>query len=188
MRIALVGTHNSGKTTLFNMMKSDSMFKTYDFEGEKIRDLYNLGFGINEGAGDDSQLALAFLNTTTLFNYRLHSDVVFDRCLLDNYIYAKYLSKKGIVSERVVDLIGSYLPRHLDEFSVIFICSPEFSFEDDGVRDTNKEFQEEIHNLFLEYINGLDSYYKRRFRVLKGKSEDRLKEIKDFIGFEEMGY
>lgn len=190
MRIALIGTHNSGKTTLLNLMKIDKMFDGYIFEGEKIREIHNLGFGINEEAKDDTQLALALTHFATINLHKNRPNLVLDRCLLDNYIYAKYLYNKGIVSKKVVELIETFLDSYiLGNIDLLCVCDPEFPFEDDGVRDTNKDFQKEIHNMFMDYVHTLNiNYPSINILHLKGNSNTRLKTIKDFIMLNEMGY
>lgn len=189
MRIALVGTHNSGKTTLFNMMKRDEIFKQYHFVGELIRELNEKGFGINENAKDDTQLALALLNFYNSVNkqYRNAYGQVMDRCLLDNYIYAKYLNEQGIVSKKVVDLIKPIVEESLYHFDFIFLCEPEFEMENDGQRNNDKDFQIKIHEMFLDYIKN-ETGFEHRIKILKGSSKERLETIKQFIYVAEMGW
>lgn len=177
MKIALVGTHNSGKTTLFNLLKKEEAFKGYSFVPELVRELKTKGFGINESAKDDTQLALALLQ-----NYYTTNEffLVMDRCILDTYIYAQYLAKRGIVINKVVKVLSEVLELSLREFDYIFICSPEFEFENDGQRDTNKEFQEEIHTLFLDYAIKHNTE-KPKIRILTGNSQERLEKIKETI-------
>ncbi|MCM1260642.1 MAG: ATP-binding protein [Staphylococcus sp.] len=189
MKIALVGTHNSGKTTLFNMMKQDNVFKDYCFIGELIRELYNKGFGINENAKDDTQLALAMLNVyhQTNKNYKNIYGQIMDRCLLDNYIYAKYLSQNGIVSKKVVKLIKPLVNESMQYFDFIFLCSPEFEIVSDGIRNEDKNFQIKIYNMFIEYIEK-ESNFKDRVKILKGNSIERLETIKQLVYVKEMGW
>lgn len=189
MKIALVGTHNSGKTTLFNLMKKDKMFKDYYFVGELIRELNEKGFGINENAKDDTQLALALLNYyySTKKDYDTRIGKVIDRCLLDNYIYAKYLFNKGIVSKKVVDLIEPLVNESLYYFDFIFLCTPEFEMEYDGQRNNDKNFQMEIHQMFLDYIKH-DIDCEHKVKILKGGSKERLEIVKQFIYTAEMGW
>lgn len=177
MKIALVGTHNSGKTTLFNLLKKEEAFKGYSFVPELIRELKTKGFGINESAKDDTQLALALLQ-----NYYTTNEffLVMDRCILDTYIYAQYLAKRGIVTNKVVKVLSEVLELSLREFDYIFICSPEFEFEDDGQRNTNKEFQEEIHSLFLEYKRKHPTE-RPEIKILNGSSQERLEKIKRIV-------
>ena len=190
MRIALIGTHNSGKTTLFNLMKKDKMFKDYKFVGELVRELNNKGFGINETAGDDTQLALAFLNmyhSFQMYGCDRRKGLVMDRCLLDNYIYAKYLQEIGKVSKRVIDVIEPLVNESLYCFDYLFLCSPEFEMKDDGIRDNNKDFQMKIHEMFEDYIkNKMDCEYK--VRTLSGSSKNRLQFIKNLEFIDTMGY
>ena len=182
MKIALVGTHNCGKTTLWNLMKQDSWFNDYTFVSEQIRVVNDMGFGINETAGDVTQLVLALENQ---YYTQLHShyncQMVLDRCLLDNYIYALYLTKKHIVSPGVLAVIKRAWDRTLVDLNYVFWLRPEFEMENDGQRSTDDQFQKDIDLMFEKFITQ-DKYYNNVFYELKGQSKDRLVQLKKIVG------
>ena len=62
MRIAIIGSHCTGKTTLMELMWSNINFEGYDFYSEAIREISRLHFPINEEADDSSQLAMCALH------------------------------------------------------------------------------------------------------------------------------
>lgn len=182
IKIALVGTHNTGKTTLFNLLKKDKLFDTYCFVPEQIRVLHEQGYGINEKADDVTQLALALENQyysllkQTPF---LCEGIVFDRCILDNYIYAKYLHNKGIVSSKVLRTLRSVLDRTLPLIQYLFWLRPEFPMDKDGERSIDIKFQTDIDELFKDFFErNKDIYYPRE---LNGESPKRLEKIKEII-------
>ena len=182
IKIALVGTHNTGKTTLFEMMKQDKLFSGYYFVPEQIRIIHSHGYGINENADDCTQLALALENqyysllTKSPLTYE---GIVLDRCILDNYIYAKYLNKKGIVTDKVLNTLKETLDRTLPFIHYIFFLRPGFDMESDEERSTNEDFQLEIDNMFREFFE--ENKHKYYYRELTGTSKERLELIKEII-------
>lgn len=182
IKIALVGTHNTGKTTLFNMMKNDRIFTGYYFVPEQIRELHKKGYGINENADDCTQLALALENQYYNLlekNSFTHEGIVLDRCILDNYIYAKYLNNKGIVSNKVIKTLEKVLERTLPAIQYLFWLRPGFDMESDEERSTNKDFQLTIDNMFKEFFE--DNKHKYYYRELFGSSKERLEAIKEIV-------
>lgn len=182
IKIALVGTHNTGKTTLFEMMKQDKVFNDYYFVPEQIRVVHSQGYGINESADDTTQLALALENQYYNLlekNIFTHNGIVLDRCILDNYIYAKYLNNKGIVSDKVINTLKVVLDRTLPAIQYLFFLRPGFDMESDEERSTNEQFQTDIDNMFIEFFKqNKGKYYHRE---LFGSSKDRLEKIKEIV-------
>lgn len=170
--IALIGTHNSGKTTLFNWFKDYLKGQNYSFIEEQIRVINRKGFGINESAGDESQLALALSNSYQLLAN--NKNIIADRFILDNYIYAKYLNNKGVVSNKVVDLIESMIDVHLKFFDIFLYCNPFNDMVDDGIRSTDKYFQLEIDKMFKDFIYK-NKYMDGKTIILRGSTEERIK-------------
>ena len=91
MRIAITGSHNTGKTSLLKKLWPRLEFEGYDFYKEVIREIYQLGFSFNENADDSSQLAMLALHLLHLKS----ENMITDRCILDNYVYAYMLRDKG---------------------------------------------------------------------------------------------
>lgn len=182
IKIALVGTHNTGKTTLFKLMKNDKLFSGYYFVPEQVRELHKKGYGINENADDVTQLAIALENQyySLLDKTPLtHEGIIFDRCILDNYIYAKYLNNKSIISDKVLNTLKETLDRTLPFIQYIFLLRPEFDMESDEERSTNKDFQLTIDNMFKEFLE--ENRHKYYYRELFGSSKERLEAIKEII-------
>lgn len=171
MRIALIGTHCSGKTTLLNLLKKESRFNNYSFKEEPIRVVSKYGFEINEKANDESQLAMLSLHLMNL----QEDNFISDRSLLDLYIYVEYLNRKNkVISQKTVDFIKEITFNNLYKYDYLFYCMPEFGLDTDGFRSLDKEFQDGIHKLFIDTLHILDL---KNVYLLKGNSEDRLKEL-----------
>lgn len=172
MKIALVGAHNTGKTTLFNKMYGSHHFAGYEFFREVVREVQNLGFVINEGADDATQLAMCALH----LNHLKYQSFVTDRCLLDNLVYAWVLSsgENPTVSLDCVKTIDSYFRKTKDDIDLYIYCPIEFEMENDGVRTVNKEFQQIIDRTF-NYM--LKSISEDKILRVSGPSDERFKQV-----------
>ena len=150
MKIALVGAHNTGKTSLFLRMYSNYKFAGHEFFPEVIREVQRNGFIINERADDATQLAMCAYH----LNHLTWENFVTDRCLLDNYVYAFVLSKSEhpFVTTDCVEIIKKYFVQTMDKIDLYIYCPISFEMKEDGVRTVNKQFQEDIDRMFQSVL------------------------------------
>lgn len=170
MRIAIIGTHGCGKTTLCSEMYKSIWFDDFRFATEPMREVARLGFSVNEHADDASQLAMVSLHLNNL----LQSKLVADRSLLDAYVYAKYLNETTlVVSKETVDFIDMLVNKNIRRYDYLFLCKPEFDLQADGFRSLDKKFQSDIDKLFDEEIK------KRGLDVIKltGDTKQRFTQV-----------
>ena len=150
MRIAFSGTGNSGKSTLVK-----SFLYTWDnyISPEKsYRDILkeeNLPHSSNTTTDTQEKILNFFIDQVQ--GYDKTSKVVFDRCPLDNIAYTMWCHDKEIkdfdkkfVTEQIALMRESL--RFLD---IIFLCrfDEKQAIEDDGFRDTDKDFIKEVDNV-----------------------------------------
>lgn len=177
MRVALIGSHNTGKTTVFNMLKKDKDLKRFSFFEEPIELIQQYGFDINEKADDRSQLALS-----TIYSYQLSwPDSVSDRCILDNYVYALYLNGKQVVGANTVNFLFDLCKGTLHKYHYFFYFPIEFDMEDNKLRSIDSKFQEDIDNLFRFVIRDFQIRDIGKFVFLEGSSQERYNTIKSII-------
>lgn len=168
MRIGLIGTHCAGKTTLINKLYSNILLEGYTFTQEPIRSIFSFGFPVNLEAKDPSQLAMCAIHLQNLCS----TNAVFDRTLVDQYVYACYLSEKhGTVSSDVVHFIYDQMNKNINKYDYLFLCSP-LPLKNDSFRSEDKAFQTDIHNLFLDVLALLNREYKNIY-YLSGSVEER---------------
>lgn len=170
MRIAIIGTHGCGKTTLCNEMYKSIWFDDYKFATEPMREVARLGFSVNEHADDASQLAMVSLHLNNLLQHNL----VADRSILDAYIYAKYLNETSlVVTNETVAFIEMLVNKNIGRYDYLFRCKPEFDLQADGFRSLDKKFQDDIDKLFDEEIK------KRDLNVvnLTGSTKQRFTQV-----------
>lgn len=165
-RIVLSGTHGTGKTTLFNFLQHElkkSIYYrhglNYVFREEPIRLIQKYGFNINQKAGDDSQLAMAAFHMATLG----YDCFVSDRCIVDLYVYARYLSEwhggqSPVVSKHTVQFLERLVYQFVSQFKGIvfmFYADLDQAIPVDDVRDTDWKFRDGIQNMMLQVWNEL---------------------------------
>lgn len=175
MKIAIVGSHCTGKTTLINKLQAEPELYDYSFYPEAIREISRLGFPYNEKADDCSQLAMCALHLLHLKD----ENMVTDRCLLDNYIYAYMLKAQGSnISQTCLDTLQSYFIENINNYDIYAFCPVKFKMKEDGFRITNKKFQEEISEEILQTL--IKYVPEERYLLLMGESDERVKQLLNF--------
>ena len=151
MRIAFSGTGNSGKTTLVKSFLYT--WKNYTAPEKTYRELL-----------EEENLPHSSKTTTKtqekILNFMIEqvqeadkeSNIIFDRCPLDNIAYSMWCNEK-----KVKGFTNSYVAKQIELMresmrflDIIFLCRFDESqvVEDDGFRDTDKEFIKEVDNIF----------------------------------------
>ena len=172
MKIALVGAHNTGKTSLFLRMYSNYKFEGHEFFPEVIREVQRNGFTINEKANDATQLAMCAYH----LNHLSWGNFVTDRCLLDNLVYATVLasSTDPYVSPRCVYILEQYYGITKDLIDLYIYCPISFEMRDDGLRTVDKKFQKAIDDEFQIMLTGIPE--EKLLRV-EGDTDARFEQV-----------
>ena len=178
MRVALIGSHNTGKTTVFEMLKRNKDLAHYYFAPEPTHEIVDCDFKINAESTDCSQLAMLSIYMENM----LPQNSIQDRCILDNYVYALYLHRNGIISNNVVRFIWKKVLNHIKEYDYFFYFPIKFPLQDNNFRSVNKEFQEEIDKIFRYVLFTLkEKFQLDNIYFLEGDSKQRLETILNVI-------
>lgn len=175
MKIAVIGSHCTGKTSLINKLQPMIEFKDYEFYPEAIREIRKLNFPTNERADDASQLAMLSLHLLHL----KEKNMVTDRCVLDNYVYAYMLKSMGSnISQQCVDTLQAYFIDNIKKYDIYAFCPVQFEMKNDGFRMTDKKVQDEISD---EILSTLIKYVPEdRYILLMGETDERVKQLLKF--------
>jgi len=175
MKIAIIGSHCTGKTTLINKLQSMIEFRDYEFYPEAIREISRLGFPCNERAGDESQLAMMSLHLLHL----KQENMVTDRCLLDNYVYTYMLKAMGSnISQQCVNILQNYFIDNINNYDIYAFCPVQFKLKNDGFRMTDKKVQDDISE---EILRTLIKYVpENRYILLMGETPERVNQLLEF--------
>lgn len=156
-RIAISGSHSTGKSTVINALKEiPAIANRFTIKNEVLRDIKKLGININEYGTDSTQLLVMskFLEYSTIPN------TILDRCALDGLVYTTYLYEKNQVKKstlRIAEVIFENV-----RYDLYFYIAPEFNIVPDGVRSENFEFRDRVAELFEEYM---ESYKLNAIRL-----------------------
>jgi len=174
MKIGFTGTQSVGKTSLVNAISELPEFKDYTFKTERSKYLRDLGIPLNTDSTIKGQTVFLAERAGELMNEK----VITDRTVIDVMAFTS-LSKE--IPYYMSDSFEQFASNLLSEYDYIFYISPEgIGIEDNGVRETNAEYREEIdisiQNLITKY-----KYKLKNLVELKGTTEERIKQIKSSI-------
>lgn len=177
MKICIIGTHCSGKTSVIDKLYSRVEFSGYSFFPEPIRVVGNAGFRVNQESDDAAQLAMLAIHLKNLNEQNFISD----RSLLDLYVYG--LTLKNVTKE-TLEFIHGMWTRNADQYDYLFHCQPEFDLVEDGFRSNNKAWQLEIKKLFdREIEHMLQSNLLNNCKIinLSGSINERCEKVLEVV-------
>jgi len=177
MRIALSGAQCTGKTTLMNkILQTPELFGDFHLIPEVVRSIKakeGESFEFNKSGDVRSQ---ELILTTHHRNVQQFEKLVTDRCALDAFAYATYNYWDGKFTFKEWALFEQIFIRTIKHYNVIFYLPiGMIPLKEDGVRNTDAEFQEAIDKIFKWVIKQynleiviLNDPLEQRFDVLKG--------------------
>lgn len=169
MKIGISGAQGVGKTTLLNALRSEEYFKNYQICNEITRTIRSYGIDINENGNLTTQLLVM---KEHVFNLFMYPDFIADRISLDGIVYTHWIHQQQNLGDDFLRCLWVF-EKTIPLYDHIFYIEPEFKIEDDGVRSTSVEWQQEIVELFRIYINE----YKLNVTPLTGSVRSRVETI-----------
>ncbi len=166
MKLALIGTHGVGKTTL--AYEICSLLKKADHNVELVTEVARRSpFPVNEATTLEGQLWILHAQIAAELDAAARAPhVICDRAVLDNYCYL--VNKFG----RQLHL-EQWLAWWMNTYSLLVAVPPlAEGIPADGFRSENLEFQQRIHELLADML-GQAPFYPLRDRVLWLERRDR---------------
>jgi nicotinamide riboside kinase len=171
MKIAVVGTQCTGKSTYIkDFLNKWNMYTTPE---KTYRDVVKeKNIPINRLGDEESQKIILDFLVDQALSCSKSDNVIFDRCVLDNLAYSSWLHLNNKVSEKFLDESRILVRETLKMFDIIFFLpltkmSP-VKIVEDGVRDVDPVYREEIDNIFKVFAK---SYLQGDGRIFpKGDS------------------
>lgn len=178
MLISFTGAQSSGKTTLLEKMVNDAQYRKCSFVKEVTRKVRRMGLNINELGDNETQL---FILSEHLYNHHLVGCNVLDRCIVDGWVYTKYLTGKGKVDNWVFEYADNLLNSLIQKLDIIFYTDPDdVPLIDDNIRSVNLEFRNDIINIYNNLLERSD-VVASKITKLSGSVSTRLKTISQTI-------
>ena len=174
MKIGLCGTMSVGKTTLVNALKKEQEFKDYTFRTERSQYLNSIGIPLNTDSTLKGQLVFAAERSAEL----MQEKIITDRTIIDVMAFCE-LSKSMSSAEK--QHINGVLWHLIKEYDIIFhIDDLSVPMEDNGVRETNKEYRLAIHEK-ISSILGMHRWMPGKVVTISGTTEERINKIKSTL-------
>ncbi len=150
MKVAFIGTHGVGKTTLCYDLAAN--LKRRDVTVELVREVAReCPLPINRETTLKAQAWILHTQIAWELEAEAKAEVVVcDRAVLDNFCYYKRASATSGVDPSLKMLVKSWTPTYDFLFRVPVLGDLRF----DGVRDTDRLFQKEIEELLDETLAG----------------------------------
>ena len=188
MIFSFTGAQSTGKTTLLEHLKCKNLGNhSFEFIPEVtrlVRREYEVP--INEGGDDMTQMLIMTEHIRNIYKGRTDSLIrgvnkILDRCALDGIVYTHYLLDKGMISRTTYEACELIYKKLRGEYDVIFYTSPkDVELVDDGERSIDKDFREEIIDLFNLYLHSFNEQ-GHTVVLLEGTVEERLETIKSTL-------
>jgi len=160
-----------GKTTLVNALAKLPEFKGYNSRTERSKHLMEMGIPLNT----DSTLKGQFVFAAERASELLCNKILTDRTVIDVMAFCE-LSTSMTANESFY--LNAALSHLIEDYDYLFFVSPVgVKMEDNGVRETNIEYREEINKKILNILDlrGI------KYTTIQGTTEERVKLVKQTI-------
>ena len=171
MKIGFCGTMSVGKTTLVNALAKLPEFKDYNSRTERSKHLMEMGIPLNT----DSTLKGQFVFAAERASELLCDKILTDRTVVDVMAFCE-LSTSMTANESFY--LNSALSHLIEDYDYLFFVSPiGVKMEDNGVRETNIKYREEINKKILDILDlrGIE------YTTIQGTTKERIKLVKQTI-------
>lgn len=183
MRLAVIGPQNTGKSTFIKDFIQ--AFPEYETPNKTYRDVAKQKkLTLNQIGSEKAQRIIRdFLFKQICSNK--NSDILFDRCVIDNYVYSLALYEKKKVSLSFLNETFNQALKHLDFLDgIIFIPSAvSVKLVNDETRDIETKYIDQINRFFIKILFLLQKYRPVEIFVISGDREERLKLTRDIFSF-----
>jgi len=155
-------------------LRSEKIFKDYIVCDEVTRRVKGYGLPINEDGTDVTQRLVMNEHIVNVF---MNDKMLTDRTALDGLVYSTYLLKTNKINASTMKYVKDVFHKVWNTYDHVFYIEPEFDIVDDGVRSVNKQFRDEIADLFEMTIEK----EKLSIHRVKGSVRNRVNTIVDYL-------
>lgn len=164
-KIGLTGTVSVGKTTLVNALKELKQFKDYEIATERSKYLRDQGIALNIDSTLKGQIVFAAERALEL----MKPNIITDRTIYD--VIAFTLSAKSINKFEKCHFFDLMLDLR-NEYDVVIYVSPKgVDIENNGVRETNADYRNEIDEIIRELLK---THPPKKLIEISGTNTERI--------------
>ena len=166
MRIAVIGPQNTGKSTFVADFLEE--FPHYTTPQKTYRDVIEeKNLDVNQLSGLESQKSIREFIFGQM-RYNNEYNVIFDRCMIDNYVYTYVQYEKGQIPKWFVDETEAMMLDALTEVDVYFFIPTAVSVPlvADGTRDVDTSYIDTVNHHFLRILLDHPSVYSPKSACL----------------------
>ena len=170
MKIGFCGTMSVGKTTLVHALAELPEFKNYHFRTERSKYLMEMGIPLNTDSTVKGQSVFLAERASEL----MQENIITDRTILDVMAFARCSKSMNFIE---ADDFCTFASNMLSEYDFIFYISPEgVEIEDNGIRETNAKYREEI-DMIIDHVIMKNRHRIKNLVKISGSTEERVSKI-----------
>lgn len=164
MKIAIIGTHGTGKSTLSYLMAA-----YYKKLGKNVKVVQEVArscpFPINHIMTKEAALWIYLEHSRKeLEAEHKHEVVICDRSVYDSFAYAKYFG----LMDKELEAFEAVALRHLYSYDKIIFVKPDVPIQSDGIRPDDKSFQYGVDEIIENRINNLETIKIKSSEIFEG--------------------
>ena len=181
MRIAVIGPQNTGKSTFIQDFLQE--FPHYKTTVETYRDIIETkGLVVNQKTSLESQKEIRDF----MFGQMRHNkeyNIIFDRSMIDNYVYTYAQYEKGDIPKWFVDETEAMMRDTLSAVDMYFFIPTAVSVPlvDDKTRDITAPYIDTINHIFLRTLFDLSRTFHCTVKIISGSRSERINQVKKLL-------
>lgn len=181
MRLAIIGPQNTGKSTLIaNLIKA--LPEYVSSQGRYSYVVRSHGLSINQQTSKASQILIRdFLFDQERSNKE--ENILFDRCLIDNYVYsAAAFGKNGIDDDFLKETMKLVKDSLIYLDGLIYIpTTVSVVLRNNNIRDTNPSYVDSVNVLFIDTLFDIIKAHPLPILTLSGTRTQRVTKVKKWL-------
>lgn len=154
-RIAIVGTHGVGKTTLANFLVEIGL-QNYNvaLNSQLARKLIQAGYPLGKNATSESYIQYIIAQLQAEQSVKSADYFISDRTLLDPLAYAtvNHDLLGSTVPESIIKMLNYIWLLELQQYDLYVFVPIEFQMQMDGIRPDGEEYRIEVENRMLHFL------------------------------------